>query len=217
MADPTRCPYGEMEWFCALAPGHEGPHRSDDLSSPAPHHDARPDVPRPTGDAVEAIRQRAAAASPAPWRWAGNTDTGDLYLMSKAANWRQVLGTVRIERTPEDRVLREIRAHFTDEPSRASAVEDYLFDSFGTPRYDTRLAFVVDDWLLEDARKLAVFEVAPDAVDREDPRVYRADIVGLRHPDAEFIANARADVDTLLAEVDRLRGAVTPNSAGPTS
>lgn len=36
--DPTRCPYGEMEWFCALAPGHDGPHRSDDLSPP-PHQE----------------------------------------------------------------------------------------------------------------------------------------------------------------------------------
>ena len=30
-------------------------------------------------------------------------------------------------------------------------------------------------------------------------RVYRADITGIRHPDAEFIAHAREDVRVLLA------------------
>jgi hypothetical protein len=41
---------------------------------------------------------------------------------------------------------------------------------------------------------------------REVP--YRADIVGVEHPDAEFIAHAREDVPALIAEVERLRRAL---------
>jgi hypothetical protein len=52
----------------------------------------------------------------------------------------------------------------------------------------------------------AVYEVAPTATDRKDRRVYRADLVGIRNADAAFIANSRADIDALLAEVDRLQG-----------
>lgn len=37
---------------------------------------------------------------------------------------------------------------------------------------------------------------------------YRPDIARIDHPDAEFIANARADVDALLSEVARLNGAI---------
>jgi hypothetical protein len=49
---------------------------------------------------------------------------------------------------------------------------------------------------------LVVYEVAPDATHREDPRVYRADIVGIRHPDAEFIAHSRRDIASLLAALE---------------
>jgi len=67
----------------------------------------------------------------------------------------------------------------------------------------------VTDWLfVKDTESLAVYEVAPAATSRKDSRVYRGDIVGLRHPDAEFIAHSRGDVDFLLAEVDRLRAAL---------
>lgn len=71
-----------------------------------------------------------------------------------------------------------------------------------------RPKFVTDGFYVNDVNSLAVYEVAPAATSRQDPRVYRADIIGLRHPDAEFIANSRADVDFLLAEVDRLRAAL---------
>lgn len=55
------------------------------------------------------------------------------------------------------------------------------------------------------ASEVPVYEVAPKASSRDDPRVYRADISGFRNPDAEFIAHARQDVTDLLAEVGRLR------------
>lgn len=56
------------------------------------------------------------------------------------------------------------------------------------------------------AKELAIYEVAPDATSRRDPyfNIYRADIIGFRNPDAEFIAHARQDVDTLIARVHEL-------------
>jgi hypothetical protein len=89
--------------------------------------------------------------------------------------------------------------------AQAAAVEDYLTDEYGNSRTEQRMAFCTD-WLYTDARKLAVFEVAPGVTDRADPRVYRADITGIRHPDAEFIAAARSDVPRLLAAVDAALG-----------
>lgn len=57
---------------------------------------------------------------------------------------------------------------------------------------------------LVPAKELPVFQVAPDATSFEDPRVYRGTLVGIRHPDAEFIAHARQDIDDLLAYIDEL-------------
>lgn len=52
---------------------------------------------------------------------------------------------------------------------------------------------------------LAIFEVCPEAVTPDDPRVYRNDVMGFRNGNADFIANSRQDVDDLLNLVDRLR------------
>lgn len=65
-----------------------------------------------------------------------------------------------------------------------------------------RPRFITNTFWMKDADELAVFEVCRDATRRSDRRVYRGDIVGFRHPDAEFIAHARQDVDVLLAAVD---------------
>ncbi len=55
------------------------------------------------------------------------------------------------------------------------------------------LRFQKGGWM-QDAREFAVPEVD-----------YRTDIATIEHPDAEFIAHARADVPALIAEVERLR------------
>lgn len=62
-----------------------------------------------------------------------------------------------------------------------------------------------EDLMMVDADKRAVYEVAKAATSRLDPRVYRADISSIDHPDAVFIAHARADIPALLAEVGSLR------------
>lgn len=63
-----------------------------------------------------------------------------------------------------------------------------------------------DPFFVEDASTKPVYEVAPAARSGSDPKVYRHDLIGIRHPDAEAIAAAPADVATLLAEVSRLTG-----------
>lgn len=66
------------------------------------------------------------------------------------------------------------------------------------PRFQDERQFMVD------VDSLVTFEVCPTAETRTDPRVYRGDFIALRHPDAEFIAHARQDIDDLLAYIDLL-------------
>ena len=58
--------------------------------------------------------------------------------------------------------------------------------------------------VMEHTGDLVEYEVCPDAADRKDPRVYRGDFYRIRHPDAEFIAHAREDIDYLLARIREL-------------
>ena len=76
------------------------------------------------------------------------------------------------------------------------------FERWGMQQAVPRFAV---DGLMYKADGMVVYEVAPNATTRKDPSVYRADITAIRHPDAEFIAASRADVDWLVAEIERLR------------
>jgi hypothetical protein len=55
--------------------------------------------------------------------------------------------------------------------------------------------------LMENGDAEVIYEVAPEAQDRDDPRVYRGDVIGIRNPDAAFIAHARQDIAFLLSLV----------------
>lgn len=122
-------------------------------------------------DRLDEIKARAAAATPGPWRWRGNTDNRQIWLQ-----------------TP-----------------RLCGMTIMDFERWGMQRAVPRFAV---DGLMHKADGMVVYEVAPDATSRKDPKVYRADITSIKHPDAEFIASSRADVDWLVAEVERLRAAV---------
>lgn len=170
-----------------------------------------------------AIRQREAAASPGPWMWRGNVDYDDPSLCRPGDGHGrvEVLRHYRRERTAEDKgakdydeFLRDSRVRddatgewrpFTDEERAEQVRQDWLEDPWEGTQHDTRMAFVDQKlhWAV-DARELAIYEVCPEATKRDDPRVYRADIVGVRHPDADFIAHSRQDVTDLLAAVDRV-------------
>jgi hypothetical protein len=137
-----------------------------------------------------------------------------------------VLGHIPVELTRADAILRGVGdPEFLPEPkvdrepagtydkrydaaiaaARDAEIENYLTDDYGQPRTEDRLAFCTD-WLYTDARKLVTFQVAPTATERSDPRVYRADITGIRHPDAEFIEHSRQDLSRLLAAVEAALG-----------
>lgn len=91
------------------------------------------------------------------------------------------------------------------EAARAKHIREYLADRYGEPRTEYRLALTDENGFLVEADTLAIYEVAPEATDPNDPKLYRRDITGLRHPVAEFLAHAADDMAHLLAEVQRLQ------------
>lgn len=155
---------------------------------------------------LAAIKARDEAATPGPWRWQGNIDTGEPYLASRAPGMgASVLAIGTEDRSTTGRAADDVREYASDSGLDPDAeVEQWATDQYGEPIQEPRLWFYTDHMAV-DARKRVTFEVAPNAKHRDDPKVYRADITGIRHPDAEFIASARSDVSALIAEVERLR------------
>lgn len=157
---------------------------------------------------LEPIEARLAASTGGRWHWAGNTDTGEPYLATwvPGAGRCQVLSIGSEERSAvgraADKVRSDAREYDLGDPD--ALVEEWMHDPFGNTASDPRLWFMTG-MMAAPARDLVVYEVAPEATSREDPAVYRADIVGIHHPDAEFIEHSRADVEALVAEVRELR------------
>ena len=157
---------------------------------------------------LDAIRARAEAATPGRWHWAGNTDTGEPYL----ATWTRGIGRCSVMAIGNedrkttgreaDRVRSDAEEYSLGDPEEL--VEKWATDGFGEPIKDPRLWFYTD-LMADPARDHVIYEVAPGAATRDDPKVYRADITGIRHPDAEFIAAARTDIPALLAALDEAR------------
>lgn len=125
---------------------------------------------------VDQIRERAAAATPGPWRWAGNVDAHHIELTTVDRGMLYVMRFVRWG-------MRSAQPMFQPLPIGSHTA-------------------------MVKATEVPIFEVAPDATSREDRRVYRGDLIGLRHPDADFIAHSRRDVDYLVAQVDALEDAL---------
>lgn len=123
---------------------------------------------------IEAIRQRADAAMPGPWAWHGNVE-----------NW-----TIRLASCNPPRRFGE------------STVMDFVRWGMkrAVPRFQDER-----QWMRRAGDDpMPVYDVCRDCADRAHPRVYRGDFVELRHPDAQFIAHARQDVDDLLAYIAEL-------------
>ncbi|ALG07643.1 hypothetical protein [Kibdelosporangium phytohabitans] len=141
-------------------------------------------------DQLDEIKARAAAATPGPWMWEGNTDTRHISLATKYWGRWVVMGFRRWGMQGAQPMFAQGR--------KPGPIEDRKGDwgpfTNGEPG------------TLADAEHLARYEVCPTATSRKDQRVYRADLTGIRNPDAEFIAHSRADVEWLLSEVERLRG-----------
>lgn len=128
--------------------------------------------------ALAEIRDREKRATPGPWGWFGNTDVHSVYLATRTFGRLAVMGFARWGMSGAKPLFATGRRWKPNPDS----IDD--FASLG---------------VLDGPEKLPVFEVAPSVTDRKHPDVYRADITGIRAPDAEFIAHSRADVARLLA------------------
>lgn len=136
---------------------------------------------------LDAIKARRDAATPGPWGWFGNTDVHSMQLATRHFGRLVVMSFRRWG-------MQSAQPTFaTGRTWKTSPQSMFDFGHVGS---------------MELASRLARYEVSPDAPDRTHPSVYRADLNGIKHPDAEFIAHARQDVDDLIAEVERLRALV---------
>jgi hypothetical protein len=140
------------------------------------------------------ISDREQAATPGPWGWFGNTDAQSIYLATKRWGRFTVMGFRRWGMNSARPVFAVGR---TWKPGPQSGLD---FGAAG--RMAPADVMLTRGGELEDADKMPVYAVAPSATDRSDPRVYRADLAGIRNADAEFIAGAREDVPRLLAAVE---------------
>lgn len=127
------------------------------------------------------IRERERNATPGPWGWFGNTDVHSIALATKKFGRLTVMGFARWGMSGAKPLFATGR--------RWKPNPESMYDFGGAG-------------VLDGPDKLPVFEVAPAVTDRKHPDVYRADITGIRAPDAEFIAHSRQDVARLLAAVD---------------
>lgn len=126
---------------------------------------------------LDTLRKTAEAATPGPWHWAGNADNHQLYL----ATW--IKGAGRCQVMDFERW------------GMQGAIPRFLDD---------------ESLMMQTAKNRLVFEVArnqglPDGTPRSHPKVYRADVVDVMHPNAKFIATF--DPATVLALLSRLEQA----------
>lgn len=137
------------------------------------------------------VREREQKATPGPWAWFGNTDVRHVYLATRGWGRQFIMQFSRWGMQGAQPVFCAGRTWKPDPKGMADF--DYAPGATG----------------MTPASEMPVFEVAPTATHRGDQRVYRADLSGIRHPDAEFIAHAREDVPRLLAIIDSLTGGGT--------
>jgi hypothetical protein len=130
---------------------------------------------------IARIRDRANAATPGPWGWFGNTEVHHVYLATQ--RWG-----------------RHIVMQFRRWGMQGAQPEFFNRSEPDAMKHRGGTATAEHTNVAE----AAIYEVAPSARSASDPHVYRRDLVGIRNADATFIAHSREDVDTLLAEVDRL-------------
>lgn len=117
--------------------------------------------------------------------WDGNTKFGDIVLATAHSGICTVMGAMRLG-------MQDAQPYFHDrEPGTEWIRGPYARNGLRKP-----------------AVECAIYEVCPEATSADDPCVYRRDITGFRSANATFIAHSRQDVDTLLAEVDRLNALI---------
>jgi hypothetical protein len=143
-------------------------------------------------------------ATPEPWHWAGNTDTGEPYLATwiPGAGRCQVLAIGHEDRSTTGRAAEEVRSYAREcDADPDEFLQEWALDRYGEPVQEPRL-WLYEDLMAVNARDRVVYEVAPQATTRDDPRVYRADVSDIRHPDAAFIAASRTMLPAAVAAIE---------------
>lgn len=140
---------------------------------------------------IDVIRARANRATPGPWGWFGNTQTQQAYLATQ-------------------RMGRHFVMSFERWGMRGAQP---TFWGGRTIDVDERGMKRINGGEAQKASEIPIYEVAPRAVDKNDPAVYRQDVIGFRNADADFIAHSREDIDWLLKEVDRLTAQIAAGFA----
>lgn len=135
---------------------------------------------------IESIKERADAATPGPWGWTGNLKLRWVELSTLHSGR---LGVMRFDRWG----MTGAQPVFLDTESRSRGM-----GAVTTVK----------------ASDVPIFEVCRDATSAADPRVYRQDILGLRHPDAAFIAHARQDIPLLIAVAEAARDLIAAGCWG---
>lgn len=181
-------------------------------------------------DLIAPIRARVAAATPGPWRWAGHLSPDHFDLPELRAGGQRVMAFVTNQQI---RTVYADTFEAADIPLSDALQEDITFDAAqdrpagvlidetGQPDPDGRFLAYLDrgpqmsfttpqvPWAVTAVGKNGV-PVRWDCfngqtADQAGRQPYRHDIRGIDNPDAELIANARADLDTLLAHVEEAR------------
>lgn len=157
--------------------------------------------------------ERVSAITPGNWYWGGNTDVGDLTLRSfiPGKGAVTILDTVPHYLTAAQRKAKAKAACFQDKDDERAYIRQLennpeLCLAFGNP----------DGRRVVEARETAIYAVArnqglPDDTPRSHPDVYRADVIGSRHPNAAFMAASAGDLraaTAALAEIHEVVAAV---------
>lgn len=149
----------------------------------------------------------AAATAPGKWHWAGNVDTGEPFLATwiPGAGRCSVLSIGSEDRSTTGRQADEVRSYARESNlDPEEEVETWAEDQYGNPIKEPRLWFFTD-FFADPARDKVIYEVAPTATSRSDKKVYRGDITGIRHPDAELIVEAVNQLPGILDRLDAVR------------
>jgi len=124
------------------------------------------------------VRELLKGSTRGPWRWFGNVDVKDIYLG-------------------------------TPDRGRLFVMQFRRWGMQGAqPRFQARKGKDADYGMVAASEgDMPIYEVSPQATERADPTVYRGDITGLRHPDAELMAAAPEIAEAYLelaAKVERV-------------
>lgn len=169
-------------------------------------------------DGLETTARAAAAMAPGPWFWRGNTDYEEptLSCIVPRLGRVEVLGHCPVDRVRDSFDAREYMRSFRDcfavtDEQAEEELERWLWadKDYEVANTDSRLTVTDERNVKRPVRDLVVYEVArhrnlPDDTPRTHDGIHRGNIVDVRSPIAQHLANASAE--TVLSLIERIRG-----------